>query len=299
MAKYMNTQELSQYLGINEKKIYTLIAEKKLPATKITGKWIFIKELVDMWIEGSVENYSQEIEKLKGILMIAGSNDLLLDSMVDEVKNTIPELYPYILNIGSLKGLALLKNGKAHISGAHLLNDEQEEYNLPFINSHLSGFQVTVINFAYRQQGLIIRGDNPLKIRGVEDLARSEVKFINRQKGSGTRVLLDSYLKKINIPTSRINGYEKEVNTHFEVGLTVLRGLVDVGLGIKAAAKMLGLGFIPLKKERFDILVPKHYFFFKEVQIFLEILKSSQFRRRASELGGYDTKDSGKIIYTN
>ena len=163
MTKYMNTIELSQYLGINEKKIYTLIVEKKIPATKITGKWIFIKEFVDMWIEDSVKNYSQEIEKLRGILMVAGSNDLLLESTRSNTKNTTPEFYAYILQTGSLKGLSVLKNGKAHISGSHLLSDEKGEYNLPFISSYLSDFQVVVINFAYRQQGLIIRGGNPLK----------------------------------------------------------------------------------------------------------------------------------------
>lgn len=297
MSKYMDTKELSRYLGINEKKVYKLVAEKRLPATKITGKWIFLKDLVDIWIEDSIENYPKALERLKGILMITGSNDPLLELIINEVKRTSHNLLPYLLHTGSLKGLLVLKEDKAHISSSHLLDKESGEYNLSFISSYLPDSKIVVVNFAHREQGLIVKSDNPLKIKGIEDLSRPKIKFINRNKGSGTRILLDIYLKEFNISVSKIKGYGTEVTTHFEVGLRVLKGLADVGMGIRAVANILGLGFIPLRKERLDLLIPKNYFFFPEIQTLLEILKSYQFKRKAGEFGGYDTKDSGRIIY--
>ncbi len=295
--RYMNTSELSRYLGINEKKIYALIIEKGLPATKVTGKWLFVDKLIDIWIENSMENHPLTLNWPKGILMIAGSNDPLLDLTVNEAAKAETRFFSFFCNTGSLGGLSMLKNGKAHISVAHLLDSKEEEYNLPFIDSCLPGFSMMVINFAYRQQGLIIKADNPLKIKGPEDLHRQEIKFINRQPGSGTRMLLDGYLKKSGIATSGIRGYRTEVSTHFEVGFNILRGIADVGPGIKAVADMLGLGFIPLREECFDLLIPKHYFFFQEIQLLLQILNSPQFKRGASRFGGYDTRDSGKITY--
>ncbi|UCD85848.1 MAG: helix-turn-helix transcriptional regulator [Deltaproteobacteria bacterium] len=296
MASYMNTKELSEYLSINEKKIYTLITGKKLPATKITGKWIFLKELVDLWIENSIENYPQTMRKLKGVLMIAGSNDPLLELVMNETKKTDPGFFPFFSIMGSLEGLTVLKNNKAHICGCHLLDTERKEYNFPFIKSYLPDFKTVAINFAYRQQGLIVKRNNPLKIKGIEDLSRHEIRLVNRQAGSGTRVLLDSYLKHLSIVSSRIRGYRTVVNTHWEVGLGILKGAADVGLGIKAVADGLGLGFIPLKEERFDLLIPQDYFFFEEVQRFLKVLRSSQFKQKAARFGGYDTRESGRVM---
>jgi putative molybdopterin biosynthesis protein len=296
MARYMNTKELSEYLSINEKKIYALITEKKLPATKITGKWIFPQELVDLWIENSVENFPQTMRKLKGVLMIAGSNDPLLELVMSEIKKKESDFFPFFSIMGSLEGLKVLKNNKAHICGCHLLDAERKEYNFSFINAYLPDFKTVAINFAYRQQGLLVKSNNPLKIKGIEDFGRHKIRFVNRQAGSGTRVLLDSYLKRLGIPASGIKGYRTAVNTHWEVGMSVLKGKVDVGLGIKAVANGLGLGFIPLQEERFDLLIPEDYFFSEEVQRFLQVFGSSQFKQRAASFGGYDTRDSGKVM---
>ncbi|MEK6577372.1 MAG: substrate-binding domain-containing protein, partial [Nitrospirota bacterium] len=186
-----------------------------------------------------------------------------------------------------------------HISGSHLLDTANGEYNIPFLASHIPDFSVVAVNFAYRQQGLIIRGENPLKIKGIEDLVRPYIRFINRQKGSGTHLLVDEHLKRLGIDPSQVNGYETEVSTHLETGISILKGDADAGVGIRTIAEMLGLGFIPLQEERFDLLIPKDYFFFEEVQQFLDALKTSQFRGKAASLGGYDTRDSGRIIYTS
>ena len=164
-----------------------------------------------------------------------------------------------------MKGLSTLKNNKAHICGCHLWDNEKEEYNFPFINSYLPNAQITVVNFAFRKQGMIVAKNNPQKISNIEDLCRNDVSFINRQEGSGTRVLLDNYLSKLNISASSINGYRRKCNTHFDVGINVLTGNADVGIGIEAIAQCFNLDFIPLKEERYDLLVQKRYFFNKEV----------------------------------
>lgn len=299
MDNYMNTRELSRYLGINEKKIYSLIAKKKLPATKITGKWGFFKELVDVWLENSMENHPAVLKRQRGILMVAGSNDPLLDFILNEIEKASHPLFPFFCNTGSLAGLSMLQARRVHISGSHLLDSAKGEYNIPFLASHIPDFSVVAVNFAYRQQGLIIRRDNPLKVRGIEDLVRPDIRFVNRQKGSGTHLLVEEHLKRLGLDPSKVKGYETEVSTHLEVGISILKGEADAGVGIKTIAEMLGLGFIPLQEERFDLLIPKDYFFFEEVQQFLDTLKSSHFKGMAASLGGYDTRDSGRIIYTS
>ncbi len=296
MGSYMNTRELAKYLGINEKKVYSLIEEKGLPATKVTGKWGFFKELVDHWLENSVENHPSVLHKLKGFLMVAGSNDPLLDFALGEMEHS--GLFPFFCNTGSTDGLSMLRDRKIHIASSHILDEEAGEYNIPMVASHFAEFRTVVVNFAYRQQGLILKSGNPLKIKGVEDLSKTKVRYINRQKGSGTRVLIDSFLNKTGIDSSNIKGYETEVSTHLDVGLRILRGEADAGAGIRATAHLLGLDFIPLKEERFDLLIPRDYFFMDEVQRLIEILNSGQFRSESARFGGYDTRDSGKVIYT-
>lgn len=298
MNSYMNTRELAKYLGINEKKVYSLIEEKGLPATKVTGKWGFFKELVDHWLENSVENHPSVLHKLKGFLMVAGSNDPLLDFSLGEMERSGSGLFPFFCNTGSTDGLSMLRDRKIHIAGSHILDEQAGEYNIPMVTSLFAEFRTVVVNFAYRQQGLILKGGNPLKIRGVEDLVKAKVRYVNRQRGSGTRLLMDSCLNRTGVDSSNIKGYEIEVSTHLDVGLRILRGEADAGAGIKATAHLLGLDFIPLKEERFDLLIPRDYFFLNEVQNLMEIIKSSQFRKESARFGGYNTRDSGKVIYT-
>ncbi len=294
--RIMNTRELSAYLGINEKKVYTLITEKKLPATKITGKWIFLKEMVDAWLEQSVEGRTA-LSWSEDVMLMTGSDDLLFSELGSMLHKQDKRLIPFYGKTGSLGGLAVLKKGNAHISAAHLLDEESGEYNVPFIDSHLGGCHVVMVHFAIREQGIFVKKGNPKHIESVETIAKKRVACINRQKGSGTRKLFDMILKKAGIPQNSIKGYGKEVTTHLEIGLAVLRGNADCGIGIKAITSILGLDFIPLQKEHFDILLPKEFFFLPQVQLMLEILRSKQFGAQAQLLGGYDTVHAGKVIY--
>lgn len=298
MGSYMNTRELAKYLDINEKKVYSLIEERGLPATKVTGKWGFIKELVDIWLENSTENYPSVLHRLKGFLMVAGSNDPLLEFALDEVARGSKGFFPFFCNTGSTEGLLMLKEKKVHIAASHLFDQETGEYNICQTASDLSEHRLVVINFAYRKQGLMVKKGNPKKIKSVDDLAKKGTRFVNRQKGAGTRVLVDSLLKKAGIAETSVSGYENEVSTHLDVALRVLSDEADTGAGIMATANLLGLDFIPLKEERFDLLVPREYFFAEEVTSLMDIIKSERFSKEAAMFGGYDTRDSGKVIYT-
>jgi len=155
-----------------------------------------------------------------------------------------------------------------------------------------------VVNLFCRDLGFLVAAKNPLGIHGFEDLARKEVRFINRQKGAGTRVLLDYYLKKLRIPSSQIPGYEKEVYTHLEVGISVLSKESDVGIATIAVSKFFSLSFIPITTESFDMILDQSTFFEKGVQAFMEVLNSDGFRKRITKLGNYDFKNSGKILYS-
>jgi len=156
-----------------------------------------------------------------------------------------------------------------------------------------------VVNLFARELGFLVAPGNPLRIKGFADLARKKIKFVNRQEGSGTRVLLDYNLKKLQIPSSLIKGYENEVYTHFEVGLSILSREADVGIATIAISKLLGLSFVPITQERFDMVLDQPTFFDQKIQAFIEVLNSPDFRRRVEPISNYDFKNSGKIIYAS
>ena len=182
------------------------------------------------------------------------------------------------------------------MAGCHLLDEETGEYNLPFIRRILPGQDVVLVNLVYRQQGLMVRKGNPKGIHGIEDLSRSDVIIVNRQRGAGTRVLLDLRLRELGIEPESVRGYEKEVETHTAVAAAVASGSADVGMGIFSAARALELDFLPLAKERFDLAIPADRYSSEEVAVLLTTLGSNEFKSVVHELGGYDTSDTGQII---
>jgi putative molybdopterin biosynthesis protein len=298
----MNTKEVAQYLGIHEKQVYALIKSKRIPSTRVTGKWVFPKKLVDDWIDSSaksgLEQARQKSKKMEGALLASGSNDPLLDILQTYLKRTYPEFYLFSASTGSTEGLKTLNLGYTDIAWSHLLDPKTHEYNIPFLSTYLPKVKPVVVNLFYRDLGFIIGSKNPLGIKGFEDLSRKEIKFINRQKGSGTRVLLDHHLKRLRILPSKIKGYEKEAFTHLEVGLTILSKEADVGIGTSAISKLLGLTFIPITQERFDMILDQSIFFSKIIQAFMDVLQSEPFRSKVANLGNYDFRHCGKIFYS-
>ena len=297
----LTTREIARFLNINEKMVYTLIAEKGLPATKATGKWIFPRHLVEQWLENQTINYPKTADPLPpyhGLLIISGSNDILLDKAISLFNRLYPENVAVFGNLGSLGGIRALRRNLCHIASSHLLQENEQEYNFGIAEEEL-GQMPGVINFCKREQGLLIGKGNPEKIKGVPDLGRPGIRIVNRPLGTGTRLLLDGELAKEGIKGARIEGYDREVNRHLEVGLEVLSGRADTGPGIRAVAGLLDLDFIPLRWERFDFLIQKDHFFERGVQLFLGLLNEPVFRDLVATLAGYDLDLCGKMVFTH
>jgi putative molybdopterin biosynthesis protein len=189
-----------------------------------------------------------------------------------------------------------IKRNTAHIAGAHLLDETTGEYNWPFIDRLLPNEDIVVINLAYREQGLLVAPRNPQRLHTLSDLAQPEVKFVNRQKGSGTRALLDYHLKQAGLPAEQIDGYNHEEFTHMAVAAAVLSGVATVGLGILAAARALNLEFIPLFHERYDLVVPRRYWESGLLSPLRETLTSPQYQQAVTALGGYDVRRMGTLM---
>ena len=301
MTKEMlTTKEVAEYLSINEKQVYRLIKDKKIPATRITGKWLFPKNLIDEWIITSAREsitVPAKTSSPNNQVVIAGSNDLALELLTKNTNLLHPRYTISISNVGSLAGLIALQNGNCHIAASHLLDLETGEYNSTFIKKHFPDLKIVLLNLAHREQGLIVKKGNPLGIKALKHLANRKLKFVNRQEGSGTRVLLDYRLKENGIEPDDIPGYSRIAYTHMEVALEVFGGSADAGIGILAAARMLDLDFVPLAKERFDLAIPTEFFSTGVVKALREVLRSEEFKSRIIQMGGYETRDTGKVVY--
>jgi putative molybdopterin biosynthesis protein len=299
MENLMSTKEVAAFLNVNEKMVYTLVAEKNLPATKITGKWLFPKHLVEQWIEANTSNFPEPSQKLPpyhGLLILAGSNDLLLDKTISLFNSLDSEQLAVFGNLGSVGGLSALRKNLCHIASSHLLQENGNDYNFSFASRELDTMPA-VVNFCSREQGIILQKGNPKRISSVKDLAKPGVTVVNRSLATGTRLLLDSELRKAGINGEKIAGYQHVVNRHMNVGLEILAGKADAGPGIRPVASLLGLAFIPLRWERFDLLMSKDRFFDKGVQRFQGLLHEDAFKKLACSLDGYDIKDAGKMVF--
>jgi len=285
-------------LNINEKMVYTLVAEKGLPATKITGKWLFPQHLVEQWVEANTLNYPESRSEslvYQGLLIITGSNDFLLDLAIGIFNKLQPDQVAVFGNLGSMGGLQALRRNLCHIASSHLLQDD-DEYNFDFAFRELAKMPA-VVNFCRREQGLLIQKGNPKKISSVADLARNGVTIVNRSPATGTRLLLDNQLRQAGIKGEKIKGYAHEVARHLDVGLEILSGRADAGPCIRAVAGLLDLDFIPLRWERYDLMIAKERFFEAGIQRFLGLLHESEFRQIARQLQGYDLSLSGKMVF--
>ena len=299
----MSTKEVAHYLGIHEKQVYALIKAKRIPSTRVTGKWVFPRRVIDDWITSyarkGLGQAREKSRRIEGALLASGSNDPVLDMLQTSLRKSFPEFYIFSANTGSTEGLKALNDGYTDVAWSHLYDPKSGTYNTPFLPTHLSNVKPVVVNLFYRDLGFVVASKNPHGIRGFEDLARKGLKFINRQEGAGTRVLLDYHLKRLRIPASRISGYGKEVCTHLEVGLSVLSKEADVGVATGAISKLLGLSFVPITRESFDMILDQSTFFKKGVQALIEMLNSRDFRSRVEGLGSYDFAQAGKIVYSS
>ncbi|MFH1896977.1 MAG: molybdopterin biosynthesis protein [Candidatus Desantisbacteria bacterium] len=231
--------------------------------------------------------------EIESNVILIGSHDNLLDILANCLCEQYPQISLCVTNVGSLGGLLSLRRNDCHLTTCHLLDENTGEYNLPYIKRFLSDMDVSIITLVWREQGLIVKKGNPKNIHGLTDLIQDDIVFINRQKGAGTRILLDYELKKAGILSSNIRGYETEVFTHMAVCAAIDAGTADTGLGIMASAGVFGMDFISIAKERYDLVIPRKNLSLPGISALLEIINSAEFHRRIQSIKGYDLKECG------
>lgn len=307
--------EVAELLKITKNTVYELIKRGELPAYKVGKKLRIDKEDIDNYIKNqkrgksssSTKQISQEIitsEISNGNevnsddknIIICGQ-DMILDILGRNIENALPSIKSYRSYMGSYNGLINLYNNKASIASAHLWDWETSEYNIDFVKKLLPGIPCTIINLTYRIQGFYVKKGNPKNIQGWNDLKRQDLSYINREIGCGVRVLLDGKLRELNISSNKINGYNSEESSHLAVASAVARGKGDFGLGIEKVAKQIdNIDFIPLQRERYDLVIKTDNLDNPIYREILNIINSNEFKDELVGLGGYDLKDTGKII---
>jgi putative molybdopterin biosynthesis protein len=253
-------------------------------------------------VEGVLDGEEVEAELLRDLreidntVVVVGSHDNTLDVLANQMRVKDCRFGLASSNVGSLGGLIALRRGYCHTAGCHLLDTDTGTYNVSYIRRYLPELRVKLVNLAHRQQGLMVCPGNPKGIAGIADLARDDITFVNRQAGSGTRILLDYRLAELDMSPEAIHGYGQEEFTHMSVAVTVLSGGADAGLGIYAAAKALGLDFIPLVTEQYDLVIPEAFFHDEKIQWMLQVMGSPAFRDLVDKMGGYDTSKTGTVL---
>ena len=242
----------------------------------------------------NVRLYRSPVELERTIFAI-GSHDMTLDLIAQFLAERDRRLAS--ANVGSQGGLVALSRREAHLAGSHLLDPETGQYNLSYIRQYLPGIPVKVVALVDRQQGLLVRKGNPKGIQTLQDLTRAEVVFVNRQRGAGTRVLLDYQMSRLGIAPEAIKGYNQEEYTHLAIAAAIASGRADCGLGIAAAAQALGLDFIPLFQEHYELVIPEEFYADQLLAPLFDVLGDERFHRAVAALPGYDISRMGTLVY--
>lgn len=293
--------EVAELLKITKNTVYELIKRGDLPAYKIGKKIRVDLKDVEDYINNQKDNKPsnesfRSYNNSKQEIIISGQ-DVLLDILARYIEKNIEGVQTFRSHIGSYNGLYELYNNRVSISSSHIWDGESDDYNTPFVKKLLPGVPCILVNLAYRKQGFYVQKGNPKNINTWDDLVRSDITLVNREKGSGTRILLDEKLKLMKISPSNISGYEYEESSHLSVASAVSRGKADVGLGNeKASLQVNNIDFVPLQKERYDLVLKKDDLSKSIYQAIIDILTSYEFKSELEGIGGYDLNDTGKII---
>ena len=302
--RFLTVAEAARYLRLNPRSVYLLAQRGGIPASRVTGKWLFPAHLLDEWIESSARGRTgasdvaaaQRGSLPPGSLLLAGSDDPGLELLADALRDQPGQPLLFSATLGRGGGLLALREGRADVAAYAHPAPASGEPDLGDLARVLPGRALVVVNVFGRELGLVVWTGNPRKLGGVGDLARRGVRFVNRQPGSATRAFTEAALAEARIERSAVVGYRDEVSTHWAVGLRVLRGEADAGVATRAVASALSLGFLPLAPERFDLVVPKDTFFRPPVQALIEAIRSERFRREVERLGGYDWVRTGRVV---
>jgi putative molybdopterin biosynthesis protein len=312
VVRAMVPKKIASHLGLEEFIRVTLgrVGEKLVAVPLARGAGVITTMVhadglmrIPSLVEGLNAGEEAEVELLRPVadientILCTGSHDLAISVLEDQLKRRHPELKIAATNVGSLGGLLALQRGETHIAGTHLLDPESGLYNIPDIQRTIAKIPSVLVHLAHREQGILVARGNPNSIQSLRDLASKGVRFVNRQPGSGTRVLLDYELKNLAIDAASIAGYEREEFTHMAVGVAIASGLADAGLGVRAAAQALGLDFIPIASEEYDLLIASSFFDSARGAQLLNVICSDGFKRAVEALGGYDTRRAGDVLY--
>ncbi len=305
--KALSTQEVADMLQVSKSTIYDLIKKGEISSYKVGRKVRFTENDVQDYISRSKKGQSAihsssgisdfsllGIDKKQDGFIICGQ-DLILDILSNYMRlHDIPALRAYI---GSYDSLISLYKNKVNVASAHLWDSDTDQYNVPYVKRLLPGVSTVIVHLTCRMQGLYVAKGNPKGITAWADFGRGDITMINRERGAGSRILLDENLKLLGLYGSAIRGYNKENQSHLAVASSVSSGEADVAVGSeKMASQVDNIDFIPLKKERYDLVVKKEDFQTLEIQTMLNIIRSAAFKNEFGNIGGYDTSDMGKIV---
>ena len=286
----MTTREVADYLRVKERKIYELVRDKLIPCSRVTGKWLFPRRLIDRWVAENADYAG--VARPAPPPVIAGSHDPLLDWAARESGCGLA-----LLPGGSLDGLRRLARGEATLCGLHLRDGADDGYNAEAARDMLAGADVVLVEWAWRRQGLVLAPGNKLKIAGIADLKKRKARVVCRQAEAGSQVLLLRLLEEAGIAPGEIDFADPPAMSETELGLAVLEGRADAGLAIEAAARQLKLDFVPLARERYDLALRRRDYFEAPVQRLLAFTRDKRFAARATALGGYEIGGVGTVRY--
>jgi excisionase family DNA binding protein len=288
----MNVREVADYLNIKQRKVYDLVRLGRIPCSRVTGKWLFPQDLIDRWVAGSVALEAEEPAAQQPPPVVAGSHDPLLEWSLRESDCGLA-----LMPGGSLNGLRRVLAAEALACGMHVLDGRSGEYNAPALRAAQGGRGLVAIEWAWRRQGLVLPPDNPLGIQSIADLRAKRPRIVPREPEAGTSVLLALLLAREGIDPGELALLPQVARSQTDVGLAVLEGRADAGLAVEAVARQLRLAFVPLHRERYDLVVDRRAYFEPPFQALLAFARSQPFRDRAAALGGYDVSALGTVRF--
>ncbi len=301
----LKPEEVASILKISKYTVYEMVKRGDLEAIRIGRKMRFDPATIEKFKHGHehvkriqpTAEPSEFVGSMNGQpILFLGSHDLAVEVLATKIRDAIPNLQFFTAFTGSMDGILNLYFGKCDVAGCHLFDEETGQYNLPFVKRIFPGERIHIIHFVSRNIGWIVQKGNPKQLSGWQDITRDDLTLINRQKGSGTRILLDYYMRKLNLIPSAVNGYEDIEQTHIAAASKVARGLADFALATESAARAFGLDFILLKEEEYDFIMKSDFYDSSHGQAFIQLLHEPGIASKITQLGGYDTKNIGKIV---
>jgi len=290
----MTTREVAEYLRIKERKVYELVSERRIPCSRVAGKWLFPKVLIDLWV---VQN-SAGMSNVKAVAerppIMAGSHDPLLEWCVRESGCELATMFN-----GSLDGVQRFAHATVQCCGMHIFDPDTGDYNRPMALQTLAGLEVVLIEWAWREQGLIVAAGNPHNIREVTDVRNRPLRLVERQEGAGSRLLFEHLLHEQQIDPATLHFIVPPARSETDLALAIRDGKADAGFGIAAVARQCLVDFVPLHRERYDIAIRRWDYFNAPFQRLLAFTHTARFVEKATELGGYDIAGVGRVTYNS